>query len=327
MRLRPITWLLTTSVPLRVHRTWRGACAQGVLVWAVLCRFAHAAQRRFGATTATFFCLVTAAQFHLPFYASRTLPNVAAFVPVVTALAHWIDGTELWLVPVLLTAATVILRCDMVIVAACVSLAMLLTRRIGMPQLMLTGACSAAASVAVTCVVDSRFWGRWLWPEAELFWFNAVLGKCAPPATCAPAICRMGELRRRRSRPRRSGLETLTMHTGAVRRGCRWISPRLGLYATSITPASRLADTKMCSRHGSHSSVAQGPHVARRSREWGVMPGHWYFTRALPRALLVAYPLAAMGFRLERRVRVPLAAVTAVVTAFSALGHKEVRLA
>lgn len=158
-------------------------------MWAVLCRLAHAAQRRFGAATATFFCLATAAQFHLPFYASRTLPNIAAFVPVVTALAHWIDGTELWLVPVLLTATTCILRCDMLIVTACVSLSMLLTRRVGLAQLALTGALSAAAAVAVTWTIDSHFWGRRLWPEAELFWFNAIEGKCAPPTPACTRVC------------------------------------------------------------------------------------------------------------------------------------------
>lgn len=57
------------------------------------------------------------------------------------------------------------------------------------------------------------------------------------------------------------------------------------------------------------------------------MAPHWYFTRALPRALLTAYPLAALGFRLERRIRVPLATAIAVVAGFSVLGHKEVRLA
>ena len=44
-----------------------------------------------------------------------------------------------------------------------------------------------------------------------------------------------------------------------------------------------------------------------RSGEWGVSPAHWYFTSALPRSLLLAYPLAILGAVLERRVRVLLA--------------------
>ncbi len=61
-----------------------------------------------------------------------------------------------------------------------------------------------------------------------------------------------------------------------------------------------------------------------RSSEWGVMPYGWYFTSALPRALLGALPLAAAGAVLERRVRAHLAAVVMYLLVYSVLGHKEV---
>jgi alpha-1,6-mannosyltransferase len=63
----------------------------------------------------------------------------------------------------------------------------------------------------------------------------------------------------------------------------------------------------------------------RRSHEWGVMPWHWYFTSALPRALHAAYALAPLGALLERRVQAPLAVALAFVLLYSNLGHKEVR--
>ena len=65
-------------------------------------------------------------------------------------------------------------------------------------------------------------------------------------------------------------------------------------------------------------------HRASRSSEWGVMPPHWYFSSALPRALLGALPLALLGGILERRVRPSLAIALVFVGLYSALPHKEV---
>ena len=54
------------------------------------------------------------------------------------------------------------------------------------------------------------------------------------------------------------------------------------------------------------------------------MPWHWYFSSALPRALLGALPLAALGCVLERRVSSRLACVILYIAAYSFLPHKEV---
>lgn len=62
-----------------------------------------------------------------------------------------------------------------------------------------------------------------------------------------------------------------------------------------------------------------------RSGEWGRSPPHWYFTSALPRALLLAYPLAFLGAAMERRVRAPLVCAMFYVGAYSFLPHKELR--
>ncbi len=54
------------------------------------------------------------------------------------------------------------------------------------------------------------------------------------------------------------------------------------------------------------------------------MPFHWYFTSALPRALLGAYPLAVLGLLWEPRVRPHVLLIVAYVLLYSFLPHKEV---
>ncbi|KAH9294306.1 hypothetical protein KI387_040499, partial [Taxus chinensis] len=65
--------------------------------------------------------------------------------------------------------------------------------------------------------------------------------------------------------------------------------------------------------------------VLNRSSEWGVFPVHWYFTSALPRSLLAAFPLCFAGIILERRMREYVLPVLAFVVLYSKLPHKELR--
>ena len=52
---------------------------------------------------------------------------------------------------------------------------------------------------------------------------------------------------------------------------------------------------------------------------------HWYFTSALPRALLSALPLLLLGFAIEKRVRAITVITLLYVAAYSLLPHKEVK--
>ncbi|KAL4452080.1 hypothetical protein ABPG75_007742 [Micractinium tetrahymenae] len=210
----------------------------GALTIASLALLQRAVRRRFGPTTAAAFMLLTALQFHLPFYLSRTLPNVLAMLLTNAGLAAWMQGGSPLSPIYLLAAAAVIFRCDMLLLVGLVGLHLLASRRIGLAAGVCHGALAVAASLAASVAVDSYFWRRWLWPEGEVLYFNTVLNK---------------------------------------------------------------------------------------SHEWGVMPAHWYFTSALPRALHAAYPLALLAPMLERRAAPLLGVALGFVGLYSGLGHKEVR--
>uniref|UniRef100_J3M024 Mannosyltransferase n=1 Tax=Oryza brachyantha TaxID=4533 RepID=J3M024_ORYBR len=65
--------------------------------------------------------------------------------------------------------------------------------------------------------------------------------------------------------------------------------------------------------------------VLNRSSEWGTHPIHWYFTSALPRSMLVAYPLSVVGASLDRRIVKYILPVFLFVILYSKLPHKELR--
>ncbi|XP_021281443.1 dol-P-Man:Man(7)GlcNAc(2)-PP-Dol alpha-1,6-mannosyltransferase isoform X1 [Herrania umbratica] len=65
--------------------------------------------------------------------------------------------------------------------------------------------------------------------------------------------------------------------------------------------------------------------VLNRSSEWGTHSIHWYFTSALPRSLLAAYPLFMLGVLLDRRLLTLVLPVLSFVVLYSKLPHKELR--
>ncbi|CAN1829413.1 Dol-P-Man:Man(7)GlcNAc(2)-PP-Dol alpha-1,6-mannosyltransferase [Linum perenne] len=65
--------------------------------------------------------------------------------------------------------------------------------------------------------------------------------------------------------------------------------------------------------------------VLNRSSEWGTHSFHWYFTSALPRSMLAAYPLFVLGVILDRRVRHFVFPAVSFIFLYSKLPHKELR--
>ncbi len=66
-----------------------------VAVWAALVQLARALRRREGSAASRVFLLALASAPHLPFYASRTLPNTFAMAACAVATALWVDSSHL----------------------------------------------------------------------------------------------------------------------------------------------------------------------------------------------------------------------------------------
>lgn len=145
----------------------------GFLSWMAFRRFNAAAAVKFGDAAAAWAAVVWMLQFHLPFYLSRTLPNVFALCIVLLGLTEWLRDK----VPRalgFLTLATVVCRCDVVVLLAPLTLQLLLSRQISPVGVIAIGLKWGLISLAATVAVDSAMWGRWLWPEGHVLMFNTV---------------------------------------------------------------------------------------------------------------------------------------------------------
>ena len=123
-----------------------------------------------------YYLLITASQFHIPFYSSRLLPNTFALLLTTHAYAEWLNGrfdrTAIYLV-----FTTAIFRCDVLLLLFTVGLTMLLRRELRIVQALAIGIVTGIIGVLITAPLDSLLWMRMVWPEFEVWWFNAVDNK------------------------------------------------------------------------------------------------------------------------------------------------------
>ncbi|ESL06500.1 dolichyl-P-Man:Man7GlcNAc2-PP-dolichyl alpha6-mannosyltransferase [Trypanosoma rangeli SC58] len=132
---------------------------------------ANSGWRRFRA--ASVFFVLCNLQFHMVFYATRTLPNTNGLILCSLAFGCIVRG-RYHLSIVLLSLCTAVFRCDTVLLLGSLGLFLLLQREMSIFQLVAVSLSSMAIAVCCSVFLDCFLWGGWVWPEGVVLLFNTV---------------------------------------------------------------------------------------------------------------------------------------------------------
>jgi alpha-1,6-mannosyltransferase len=133
-------------------------------------------QQKLGIDVGTFFTIITLSQFHFIFYMSRPLPNIMALPLVMLSLNSWLRREQKRFL-LFAGASIFIFRSELVILLGLLLIYDLFYKRMTITELLKAGIPIGVGLIALTVTIDSFFWQRLLWPEAEVLWFNTVLNK------------------------------------------------------------------------------------------------------------------------------------------------------
>ncbi|CAP30572.2 Protein CBG11382 [Caenorhabditis briggsae] len=138
--------------------------------------FARSVQWGFGRETAMFLRYILCSQFHFFFYLSRPLPNSFALCLVMIVFQRIFEERYRSAVRYA-TACVILFRCELVLLFGPLFLGYLVLGKLktfGFDGAIAIGVRIAAACLAFSIPIDSYFWGRPVWPEGEVMFFNVI---------------------------------------------------------------------------------------------------------------------------------------------------------
>ncbi|KAK3329735.1 Alg9-like mannosyltransferase family-domain-containing protein [Apodospora peruviana] len=148
----------------------------------LLC-FARNIKRTYGTATARWYLLLQASQFHVIFYASRTLPNMFAFGLTTLAFAFLIPHPDRKrilprqrLAVTLFVFAAAVFRSEVALLLGTIILYLLILPATSLETVIPPFIVSFLMALAISVPVDSYFWQKPVWPELWGFYYNAIQG-------------------------------------------------------------------------------------------------------------------------------------------------------
>ncbi|KAL0270183.1 UNVERIFIED_CONTAM: hypothetical protein PYX00_007672 [Menopon gallinae] len=139
-------------------------------------KFNQSVQTIFGKPTSKWYFWITISQYHFMYYLSRPLPNIMAMPLVLLALSSWLKRKHTNFI-IYSGAAIILFRAELVLFLGIILLFEFYNCSLDVVKFLKIAVPAGVVILTATVVVDSIFWGRLVWPEGEVLWFNTVLNK------------------------------------------------------------------------------------------------------------------------------------------------------
>ncbi|TGO10995.1 hypothetical protein BTUL_0120g00330 [Botrytis tulipae] len=152
----------------------------GLFNAACLIRYRNGLTGAFGVDVGRWYMALQVTQFHVLYYASRTLPNMFAFGLTTLAFTEFLPatgGSRPRVGILLFVFAGVVFRSEIALLLFTQLAYLLVLSRISLKTIIPAGIQSAILALAISVPIDSYFWQKPLWPELAGFYFNAIQGK------------------------------------------------------------------------------------------------------------------------------------------------------